>query len=263
MKLFKSLFRPGIAPIENRPAVVFGPPQPEFDLYVIGDVHGRVDLLNRLLARIEADINLSDGDGEHRIIFVGDYIDRGDDSAIALERIFSLAQNDPAHVVCLLGNHERMMLDFLDTPTKGPRWLRNGGLQTLMSLGLGGALAEGMTDEELVALSTDLHRALPDGVEDWLRTLPLFWHSGNVWAVHAGADPSLPMSDQPSRTLIWGHRDFFTVPRQDQQWVAHGHTVVDAGEAKDGRIAVDTGAVYTGRLSAARIQQGNVSFLVA
>ncbi len=244
-----------------RGPVVFDPPQPDRPVYVVGDIHGRIDLLDRLLALIETDAATLGHPAAPMLVLVGDYIDRGDDSAAVLSRAFALQTERPDSVVCLLGNHEKMMLDFIDTPARGPRWLRNGGLQTLMSLGLGGVLADGMSDEELAALSVDLHRALPDGIEDWLRGLPLVWNSGNLWVTHAGADPSVAMPDQTRRVMLWGHRDFDAVPRQDGQWVAHGHFVFDTPSAKDGRIATDTGGVYTGRLTAARIVPGAVSFL--
>lgn len=263
MSLFSFLRRrkPVEAPAKPRRAVAFEPPQPDRPVYVVGDIHGRIDLLDRLLGLIDADAaTLGDG-ATPMLVLVGDYIDRGDESAAVLSRAFALQSERPGDVVCLLGNHEKMMLDFIDTPAKGPRWLRNGGLQTLMSLGLGGILADGMSEEELSALSVDLHCALPDGVEDWLRSLPLAWSSGNLWVTHAGADPSVAMPDQTQRVMLWGHRDFDVLPREDGQWVAHGHFVFDKPSAEDGRIATDTGGVYTGRLTAARIVPGAVSFL--
>lgn len=266
MTLLGALFRRRTPPTPSKGVgpVVFEPPHPDQPLYVIGDIHGRIDLLDRLLVQIETDADAlvaERPDAAPRLVFLGDYVDRGDGSRAVLERVSGLQRDSGGLVVCLQGNHEKLMLDFIDAPEKGPRWLRNGGLQTLWSLGLGGALAEGMDADELVALSRDLHRALPDGIEDWLRSLPLSWQSGNVWAVHAGADPAKPMVAQETRTLLWGHRDFDTVPRSDGAWVVHGHSVVDVAVAAEGRISVDTGGVYTGRLTAARILPGSVSFL--
>ncbi|MBI1217015.1 MAG: serine/threonine protein phosphatase [Rhodobacteraceae bacterium] len=266
MSFLSALFKrrsPPAPPRSVGPAV-FEPPCPDQPLYVIGDIHGRIDLLDRLLEKIEDDAGALVAEmpgADPRLIFVGDYIDRGDHSRAVLERVYHLHKEGDGRVICLQGNHEKLMLDFIDIPEKGPRWLRHGGLQTLMSLGLGGALAEGMDADELIALSRDVHRVLPDGVEDWLRDLPLSWQSGSVWTVHAGADPTKPMAEQASRVLLWGHRDFDTVPRSDGAWVVHGHTVVDAAIAAEGRISIDTGGVYTGRLSAARILPGSVRFL--
>ena len=266
MSFFGTLFRRRTPPSPSRPVgpVVFAPPRPDAPLYVIGDIHGRIDLLDRLLEQVGADAEalVAEMPGTTPfLVFLGDYIDRGESSRAVLERVHGLQMHGEGRVICLQGNHEKLMLDFIDAPEKGPRWLRNGGLQTLLSLGLGGALAEGMDADELGARSRDVHRALPDGIEDWLRSLPLSWRSGDVWAVHGGADPARPMDEQESRTLLWGHRDFDTVPRSDGAWVVHGHIVVDAAVAAEGRISVDTGGVYTGHLTAARILPGSVSFL--
>ncbi len=263
MRLFANFFRRREAPLRHRaarPVIDFDPPQPEVEVYVIGDLHGRADLLENLLGLIVEDC-AERGTAKPHLVFVGDYIDRGDNSGKVLTRLMQLHDEAEGRVLCLLGNHERMMLDFIDTPNKGPRWLRNGGLQTVLSLGLGGVLADGMSEDELVALARDLHRALPDGVEDWLRSLPLSWNSGSVWVVHAGADPYVPMEEQSARTLLWGHRDFDLHPRRDGQWVVHGHTVVEVPVAQGGRISIDTGAIYTGHLTAARIGRGEVVFL--
>ena len=95
----------------------------------------------------------------------------------------------------------------------------------------------------------------------WLRDLPSMWKSGNVTVVHAGADPATPIARQGVKTLVWGHKNFDTKPRQDGVWVLHGHTIVDVATAQDGRIAVDTGAYATGRLTAAYITDGDAAFL--
>src|SRR6056297_3043779 len=95
----------------------------------------------------------------------------------------------------------------------------------------------------------------------WLRARPLSWRSGNVWALHAGADPHQPLDSQGDEVLLWGHPAFRRSPRRDGQWVVHGHTIVEHPHTAEGRIAVDTGAYATGRLSAALIECGAVRFL--
>jgi len=238
----------------QRPAaeVQSGPPRPDRSVTVIGDVHGRADLLAELLDRLS-------GDGA--VVTVGDYIDRGDRSAQVLEALCRAQRAAPDDVICLKGNHEQMMLEFLDRPQElGSRWLRNGGLQTLASFDVG-AVTETSGPDDLLRASEALRAALPDGMADWLRGLPLAWHCGTLSVVHAGADPALPMEAQAEDVLLWGHRDFFSVPRTDGRWIAHGHTVVDAPQMRDSRIAVDTGAYFSGRLTAAQITpEGSVTF---
>lgn len=230
-----------------------GEPRPEKTVFVIGDIHGRADLLATLLERIEDGV---------QVVTVGDYIDRGEDSKPVLECLMSCQSAEPDTFACLMGNHEKMLLDFIDRPTeRGPRWLRNGGLQTLASFGVGG-VTEGSDPAALMAARDAFQDALGPEMERWLRSLPLQWHSGNLWVVHAAMDPDRAPEEQEDRTLIWGSGAFMQQPRKDGLWVAHGHVVVDQPQVLASRIAVDTGAYFSGRLTAARIDpDGGVGFL--
>lgn len=212
---------------------------------LVGDIHGRIDLLEALLEKISPRNNCD-------LIFLGDYVDRGDHSADVLRMLFELDKSD--HVTCLMGNHEKMLLDFLDDPKgSGKRWLRNGGLQTLASFGVGG-VADGSGPTALQEAASNLEDALGHELEQWLRALPLFYRNGNLVCAHAAVDPMLPLALQKPSTYLWGHPEFFKTPRVDGYWVAHGHTIVDEASAKDGRISVDTGACFTGRLTAAVVE---------
>ena len=240
------------------------PPKPETSVYVVGDIHGMIQSFERLLEQIDGDIG-SNQVANPKLVFVGDYIDRGDFSSDVLLRVAELAYQMPDNVVCLMGNHEKMMLDFLDRPReKGRRWIRNGGLQTVASFGVRGVVTENAEDDVLADLSATFREALPDGLEDWIRSMPMWWQSGNLAVVHASANPVKPMSAQSERSLLWGNEAFFEVERDDALWVAHGHTVFETALAAKGRIAVDTGAVFGGKLTAGVIRPtGEVSFLSA
>lgn len=232
------------------------PVQPERPFVAIGDVHGRADLL------YEIDRLISERCPNWPVVFLGDYVDRGEKSREALELLISISADHKPPVTCLLGNHERMLLDFLERPEKsGPRWLRNGGLQTLASFGLAPPRREGTGAEAFEELRSRLADAMGEDMIGWLRARPLTWNSGNVWAVHAAADPGIPMTAQTECTLLWGHPEFNERPRTDGQWVVHGHTIVETPRAHGGRIAVDTGAYATGCLSAALITPDGVTFL--
>lgn len=244
-------------------AAMIAPPRPERPLYVVGDIHGEAALLEQLLDRIDEDADTL-GLGDAVLVFLGDYVDRGEQSRDVLERVRAHSSALPDHVLCLMGNHERMLLDFLDRPAEaGGRWLRNGGLQTLASFGVGGAhLASG--GDELEHAAARLRDALAPGLEDWLRGLPLICQSGNICLCHAGTDPRLPLEDQPEKVLLWGPPGGSDgMARQDGNWVVHGHYVVSEPVAAGGRIAVDTGAYFTGRLHAARLHDGAVHFISA
>ena len=222
---------------------------------VVGDIHGRADLLDRLLALIDAEPEAATA----RLIFAGDYVDRGSDSAKVLIRLKEMTAAGRA--VCLMGNHERMLLDAIDRPeAAGQRWLLNGGDATLASFGISGRLPGDNDAARMTALAQQLREALPDGIEAWLRALPLWWQDQGLAVVHAGADPALAMADQTEDALIWGHRRFGQ-PRADGLWIAHGHVVRTEPRAEAGRIAVDTGAWATGRLTAAWIDAGQVRFI--
>jgi serine/threonine protein phosphatase 1 len=217
------------------------PLRPERPFVAIGDVHGRADLLH------EIDRLIATRCAAWPVVFLGDYVDRGENSRDALNLLMSVPPDRDPPVTCLMGNHEHMLLDFLDSPGEaGPRWLRNGGLQTLAAL-------RDLRDRLADTMGADMIA--------WLRARPLTWHSGNVWAVHAGADPDLPMAEQAAGTLLWGHPAFHRQQRTDGQWVVHGHTVVTEPQVRAGRIAVDTGAYATGCLSAALVTRDGVSFL--
>ncbi|SED82978.1 serine/threonine protein phosphatase 1 [Rhodobacter sp. 24-YEA-8] len=212
------------------------PPCPDEPVCLLGDLHGRSDLLKRFLTLRAAHFPNA------RIIFLGDMIDRGPDSA----GILSLVREEVAKgAVALSGNHEAMFLDFLDQPEKGLSWLKHGGVEMLASYGLEPDRPDSLCDRIRATLGEDMIA--------WLRALPLSWQSGTLAAAHAGMDPQRPVTDQEPQVLQWGHRDFGRILRTDGIWVAHGHTVMDRAFAHAGRIALDTGAYATGRLSFAVI----------
>lgn len=227
---------------KGKPSARFAPADPGLALCAIGDVHGRLDLLEQLLSRLPQD---------RPIFLVGDVIDRGDQSAQVMD--YLMARPD---LVCLRGNHEAMLISFLLEPElKGRRWLHNGGVETLESFGITG-LTETATDAALRGARDAIFDALGDAGLRWLSDLPAVRWSGNVVITHAGADPNLPMDEHDETTFVWGHPDFLRKPRTDGFWVVHGHTIMDRPVAAEGRISIDTGAYATGRLTAAVFTPG-------
>ncbi|WP_108838576.1 metallophosphoesterase family protein [Tateyamaria sp. Alg231-49] len=237
--MFKRLFRRFVASSD------FPATAPESPFIAVGDIHGCVDLLERYLG-------LEPGDP---LVCVGDYVDRGDNSAEVLRLLH--ARPD---IICLSGNHEEMMLDFLKDPAgSGARWLRYGGLQTLASFGVAG-VTETSSADAMAQARDQLQDAMGPDLITWMKRLPKCWQSGNVAVVHAGADPAQSIENQTEKVLHWGHPDFAKATRTDGVWIVHGHTIVAEPTATRGRISIDTGAYATGRLTAALIEPGKTTF---
>ena len=223
---------------------------PERPIYAIGDVHGCLGLLRSLLALIETDAAARGG--APCVILLGDMIDRGPDSAGVLELAMDLAAK--GRILPIMGNHERMMLRFLNDPHRHAGWLDQGGFETLLSFGLA------MDPADLRRLS---HRRLkqrlkahvPPFVQGWLAALPLGYHvtlaQGVTAFAHAGLVASLPLSRQPEAALLWGENTGLMRGYR----LVHGHFVTDEPGIRGHRIGVDTGAWKTGRLSAVRLCQ--------
>ena len=223
----------------------------------VGDLHGRADLLAQLPTALA-----KCGWQNLPVIFLGDYIDRGPESAAVLNLLKSWQDATPEQIVCLMGNHEQMLLEVLDRPEKAPRWLSHGGAETLESFGIvPPPRPQDLSENALQALIEGLKQCLGGDLISWLRALPLSWRSGNVVLTHAGANPRRPFDQQSEQDLIWGSRDFLHRRRRDGVWVVHGHWIMDAPHKQGGRIAVDTGAYATGRLTCACIAENDVSYL--
>lgn len=229
--------------------------------YVIGDIHGRMDLLDRLCTLIEQDVDTHPDMTTARVVYLGDYVDRGDQSAQVLTHLYELHQAQPDRHICLKGNHEVLMLNFLEDPKQhGARWLRYGGMQTLASFGIRG-FHERMNVDDMDHIAAQLEQCMPDGMWKWLKTLPQIYRTGNVICVHAALNPDRPWNDQSDRTRMWGHKEFFAHPRTDGYWVAHGHTILEQASIEQGRISLDTGGYATGRLTAAALIGSDVRLI--
>ena len=235
--------------------------QAERLIYAVGDVHGRSDLLMPLIDRVFQDA-LATTDGQMpppELIFVGDLIDRGPDSRGVLEFLASVAEWPEFEPIFLIGNHELMLLQFLDEPLKGRDWLRYGGYETLQSYGFGrlGDLAD---PKNLQRIAEDLKAAMGPHLS-FLSALKPWHRNGNLLFTHAGADPELSPENQSVEALVWGTQAFMRRRRTDGLWVVHGHNVVETPSVRSGRIAIDTGAYATGRLTVMKINGGEISFL--
>ena len=224
-------------------------------VYAIGDLHGRVDLFDRLVAQIRADIAAHPGGytGKPLIVLLGDYIDRGPASAQVIDRILELEQDGTIEVRSVLGNHEDAMVAFLDERSSGQSWGRYGGLTTLASYGVP-APEDGA--EGWAVARERLRAAVPPAHDAWLRRLEHYIVLGGLIFVHAGLRPGVPLAKQRLKDILYIREEFLDAPVDGGLLVVHGHTPRDEPYGARGRMCVDTGAYATGVLTAARFDGG-------
>ncbi len=216
-------------------------------LYVVGDIHGRFDLLRLLMKVLARDFDAVPDDGRSpRLVFLGDYVDRGDNSRDVLETMIRLGEN----AVFLKGNHEAALLGFLEAPERNKSWLRYGGLQTLASYGVKVPNLDA-GEATLFDAAVELRNRMGPHVE-FLQEMPVVYRSGDVVCVHAGLDPANPDSTSED-ALLWGRSGFIEAGGVAGVCVIHGHYDDPEPVVTRNRICVDTGAYYSGRLTAARI----------
>jgi serine/threonine protein phosphatase 1 len=215
-------------------------------VYAVGDVHGRLDLLRAAVDMIDAHV----GRRRFRLIFLGDYVDRGPDSRGVVECLIDLQARWP--VVCLKGNHEALMVQAITSPGAGRlgRWLDNGGDETLRSYGL---------DPAVLDPESGFAQAIPRKHIRWLAGLANTTGDGHRIFVHAGLLPGTPIDRQKESTLLWIRERFLEAPASGfDAHVVHGHTPLWAGkpdpaepELLDHRTNIDTAAFATGVLTVA------------
>ncbi|WP_395666948.1 metallophosphoesterase family protein [Methylocella sp.] len=225
-------------------------------VYAVGDIHGRLDLLDQTLARIDADIARDPVDTP-LCVFLGDYIDRGPKSAEVVERLIERAASRPT--VCLRGNHELYVPEFLRNPPVLRHWGLYGGLSTLLSYGLAPSLQP--TPQEELELAEELDRVLPASHRRFYEGLPLSFSCGDFFFVHAGVRPSVALSRQRDEDLLWIRDEFLSCAEPFEKIVVHGHTPTIEPEVRSNRINIDTGAYATGRLTCLRLEGGDIDFL--
>jgi serine/threonine protein phosphatase 1 len=208
------------------------------DILAVGDIHGRYDLLEQVLDRLAPRFG-----PQTRLVFLGDYIDRGPDSRQVVERLIALGRERP-ETVFLKGNHEELLLDALEG-RRVELWLLNGGLETLASYGL---------DHE--APTAETIARLPAGHLEFFRGLRLYFESDSYVLVHAGVDPELGLAEQDARDLLWIRDQFFQAPgHRLGKTVVFGHTPFEEPLRRPGLIGIDTGAVYDNALTCVKLPE--------
>ena len=220
-------------------------------IYAIGDIHGRFDLLERLLEAIDVDDERRAA-AETSIIFLGDLIDRGPQSAQVVQRALDLSRlRDDCRF--LLGNHEEVFLRAMGGDLKALAFFnRIGGRETILSYGISEPEYLNAEYTELLAMLRDAvpaeHLAFLENFEDLII-------EGDYAFVHAGIRPGLPLTQQRTSDLRWIREEFLGHTGEFEKIVVHGHTITEAVSETRYRIGLDTGAYATGRLTAMGFEQ--------
>jgi serine/threonine protein phosphatase 1 len=214
-------------------------------VYAIGDIHGRLDLVEQLLAMIDAD-DEARGPAQTELIFLGDLVDRGPESRGVVERLMGLRQERPVRF--LIGNHEEVFLRAVAGDARALRFLvRIGGRETLFSYGISEEEYRELDHDDLIAVIRERvpasHVAFLSSFEQWIEI-------GDYLFVHAGLRPGVALEDQALSDLCWIRDDFLRHRDSFGKMVVHGHSITEDVDERPNRIGIDTGAFATGRLAA-------------
>jgi len=218
--------------------------------YAVGDIHGCLGLLNDLLKQIEADLAAKPIEAAF-LVFVGDLIDRGPESAGVIERLRNY-MHPRVRPIFLAGNHEEFFLRVLDGEAGVlDSWLRYGGKECVASYGLDADQLTAMVESEASAL---LRERIPEAHRRFLEGLVDTFRFGDYLFVHAGIRPGLELERQSRADLRWIRDPFLNDSADHGYVVVHGHTIVEKVEERPNRIGIDTGAYKTGVLTALVIE---------
>ena len=226
-------------------------------VYAIGDIHGRLDLFDQLIAAIDAD-DAARPVAQTTVVLLGDLVDRGPDSAGVIDAAMAWGQRRKVRV--LIGNHEEMFLDSLQRTEVLRHFLRYGGKETVLSYPLDRA---DYRDLSLDELQERLRKAVPQAHVDYLNAAEDAVAIGDYLFVHAGIRPGIALADQNPADLRWIREKFINDTRDHGCVVVHGHTISVGVEEMPNRIGIDTGAFQSGRLTALGLEGSQRWYLVA
>jgi serine/threonine protein phosphatase 1 len=225
-------------------------------IYCIGDIHGCIDLLLSLNEMIRADA--AGYGGKKTSVYLGDYIDRGEASRQVIDLLLSRPLMGFEEIF-LLGNHEQIMLDFMEYPDATAAWLSVGGREVLNSYGI--PLAHIPTAQDARVLAGQLKDSLPESHREFLQNCRHSWQCGSYYFVHAGIRPGLALDEQLPEDQTWIRDEFLHSNRNHGAVIVHGHTVCPQPEVRPNRIGIDTGSFESGILTCLVLEGGQQRFL--
>jgi serine/threonine protein phosphatase 1 len=223
----------------------------------VGDIHGRLDLLEQLLANIHRDLEARPLD-KVLLVFLGDLIDRGPNSCEVVERLRTY-RHPGVRPIFILGNHEEVLLRILGGETELiAKWCWFGGKECLKSYGVDPESLAGLGDEAALAV---VRQAIPSTHVEFLRSFVDTCRFGDYLFVHAGVRPGVGLDRQLQSDLRWIREPFLLSDGDHGFVVVHGHTISPAVDERPNRIGIDTGAYRTGTLTALAIEDGRRWYL--
>ncbi len=223
--------------------------------YIVGDIHGCLAPLDRLLDAIARDA--AGGPAKPFLAFVGDYVDRGPDYKGVIDRLLALPDEFETHF--LKGNHEQSVLDFLRDPQTYRLWKGFGAQETLLSYGVRPPKFDDL--QAIGEAQARFQQVFPEAHRRFLETLELSWSVGDYLVVHAGVRPGIALDNQSAEDLMWIRDDFLFSSNNFGKVIVHGHTPVENPVRRPNRIGIDTGAYATGRLTALVLEGAECRFL--
>jgi serine/threonine protein phosphatase 1 len=229
-------------------------------VYAIGDIHGRYDLLLALMEKIGSDDWQRGRRNETKIIFLGDYVDRGPQSRQVIDFILRLREKWP-DMQCLMGNHEQVFQMAINGDESAVKFLLRpgvGGRETLMSYGLSERRLDLMDSK---ALTEWIVTGVPEAHKAFIASLDQRIVVEDYAFVHAGIAPGVPLAEQETADLYWIRDGFLDHEEPHPYMVIHGHTVTPQVDARPNRIGIDTGAYETGKLTAIGLEGTEQWFL--
>ncbi len=227
-------------------------------IYAIGDIHGCADLLEILMDKITKNDQHLEPIEFKKLVFLGDYIDRGPASQKVIDILLYDLPKD-YETIFLKGNHELMMIEALEDCRAADYWLRNGGLETISSYRSAHSSTNGQaSSEELMHL---FKAKLPKEHLAFLKTLQLSFQLGDYFFVHAGVNPERSLDEQVEQDMLWIRDRFLFSEKDFGKVIIHGHTPGKDVDEADNQVGIDTAAVYGGCLTAMMIESNKHQYL--
>ena len=220
---------------------------------MIGDIHGRADLLAELFTRIDSDRELSPTRQSDEV-FLGDYIDRGPDSRQVIDLL--IARERRHRVQFLKGNHEEFAYRVLTDSSVVTEWQNLGGGSTLLSYGL-----KSVRYQDRSEVAAAFRESMPEDHFRFLQHLSLSFSCGDFFFAHAGVRPGVPLTQQSEHDLLWIRDEFLLHEGSFGKVIVHGHSPVLSPDVRTNRINIDTGAYATGRLTCLVLERDEIRFL--